>query len=148
MKETTRPAAIETPQKSIRVNTVQRILLETLLLGPQTPKTMMRRKTFEALVEKGLAVELKDGSHEITQLGMEIANGRKMGRKTKLTGAWLMLANHYGGPEELAKKLGCPSQTIGRWARKGVKPSGIARKMVAQLAKESGLPDPFEETGT
>lgn len=144
-KDTIRPPKPELPEERVRVTSVQRVLLETLERGAQFPRSLLRARTFAALADKGLAKENPDGSFEITQNGAEVVHGRKTGRPTKLTGSWLVLVSHYGGPERFSSMVGCAYNTVNRWALHGVKPSGAARKMVDQLAKEAGLPNPFEE---
>lgn len=133
------------PEERVRVTSVQRVLLETLEKGPQFPRSLLRARTFASLVEKGLAKENPDGSFEITQDGIEVVHGRKMGRPTKLTGPWLVLVSHYGGLERFSLLVHSAYNTVNRWSLHGVKPSGAAAAKVAELAEKAGLPNPLEE---
>jgi hypothetical protein len=69
----------------------------------------------------------------------------KRGRPSEFEGAWKDLAEAYGGPKALARAIGTDYQSVWRWARKGGKPSGPARRMVEELAKAKGLPSPLDD---
>lgn len=132
-------------EKRPRVTGVQRVILESMLEKPQFPRTLLRRKSFEALEEKSLCVENPDGSYTITEAGRSAANA-KIGRPagyTKTEGPWSQLIDHYGGLTPFSELVGCHPNTVSRWVTGANSPTGPAEKMVSSLAKEAKIESPF-----
>ena len=57
---------------------------------------------------------------------------------------WYRLAVAVGGPSKLAAKIGIHERTFFRWVAGEVRPGAPARRFVAELAREHGVPDPFK----
>lgn len=57
-----------------------------------------------------------------------------------LTGEWLALAKAYGGVAALAEVVGVSYSTLHRWALKGARIPAPARRVLAHLAEQKGLP--------
>lgn len=72
------------------------------------------------------------------EAGVEFA---RIGRRTNVfTGDWAKLAELYGGVTSLAKAIGVSYATLHRWAVKGQPVPQTARRVLAQLAADKGLP--------
>lgn len=67
------------------------------------------------------------------------------GRKLTWDGAWLALANAYGGVEALAVAIQVSRRALERWALDGAKPNRPTQQLVNQLAKRRRLEPPFPE---
>jgi transcriptional regulator with XRE-family HTH domain len=72
------------------------------------------------------------------------ATGGKVGKPIQLSGPMAPLAHAYDSVTDLAEALGVNPSTIQRWDNGTISPSATARRLLRILAKNRGLPAPFE----
>lgn len=74
---------------------------------------------------------------------MDKKNDKKMGRPAA-EGPLTPLLEAAGGYAKLATMMGVGVGTLSRWQRRKMEPAQPARKLLAMLAAQRGLPPPFE----